>query len=196
LRERILSGHLRAGDPLPEEELSRGLGISRIPLREALRRLQAEGLVTLRPRRGAVVASIDPSEVTEIAEACRLLECHALRLAHAGIDAALLERAEELVERLDRITDPAEWSQVNWSLHTTLYAPAGRPFQLRLLDSLRIRAERAMLVLVADAERRRRLNLEHREILKALRRRQRARSIELLDAHLAGGGDEALRLLE
>lgn len=195
LREAILLGEHEVGQPLRELELCRVLGISRIPLREALSRLEAEGLVSLRPNRGAIVAGISPAEVLEIGETCRLLECHVLGVAVPALTVEILDRAEAQLDELDAIDDPGQWSRANWRFHTCLYEAAARPLQLELLKSLRARAERAMLILVDDRERRRHLNGEHRKILSALRKGRGERAAELLDAHLQGGKNAALRLL-
>jgi len=199
LREAILRGQHAVGQPLRELELCGVLGISRIPLREALHRLEAEGLVTIRPNRGAIVAGVSRSEVLEIGEVCRLLEAHVLRVALPALSVEILDRAEaclDLLDELDARGDPAEWSRANWRFHSELYQAAGRPLQLELLESLRARAERAMLILVADPKRRQHLNREHRAILTALRKGRGERAAELLDAHLRGGKEEAMRLLE
>lgn len=196
LREAILRGEHAVGQPLRELELCRALGLSRVPLREALHRLEAEGLVVIRPNRGAVVAGISPAEVLEIGEICRLLEGHVLVTALPAMTVEILDRAEACLDELDGIDDPSEWSRMNWRFHTTLYGVAQRPLQLELLNGLRARAERAMLILVNDAERRKRLNAEHRKIVASLRNGRGKRAVELLDAHLRGGKDVALRLLD
>ncbi len=196
LRDAILGGEYAAGRPLREAELCARFGVSRIPLREALHRLHGEGLVELRPNRGAIVAELSEAEIAEIAEACRLLETHILRLAVPALTPDALARAEACLEELDRIDDPREWSRTNWRFHTTLYAAARRPLLLDLLGSLRGRAERAMLILVAEKPRRAALNREHRAILASVRAGRVAQSSALLDAHLEGGRNEVLRLLE
>lgn len=195
LRQEILSGAHADGQPLRELELCRAFGISRIPLREALRRLEAEGLVSIRPNRGAIVAGISMADVAEIGETCRLLECHVLRAALPALTGEVLDRAEACLDELDGIDDPSTWARANWRFHTLLYAVAGRPLQLEILNGLRARAERAMLVLVDERKRRQLLNKEHRQILASLRKGRGEHAAELLDAHLRGGKDSALRLI-
>jgi DNA-binding GntR family transcriptional regulator len=172
------------------------LGVSRVPIREALHRLEGEGLVTIRPNRGAVVAELSEAELHEIAEACRLLESHLLRLAMPALTASVFERAARQLDELDEISDPREWSRVNWRFHVTLYRAAERPLLIELLTSLRDRAERAMLLLVSDKGRRALLNQEHRAILDCARAGRVAIAVALLDEHLQGGRDQVLRLLE
>lgn len=195
IRARIQRGEYAIGQPLRELELSRSLGISRIPLREALHRLEAEGMVVIRPNRGAAVAGLSESELVEIAEACCLLECSLLHLALPALSVKILDEAEELLVRLDEIEDASEWARVNWCFHTTLYAPSGRPLQLELLQSLRARAQRAMLVLVAEKKRRLALNREHRAILALIRKKRAREAVDLLERHLQGGKNTVSRLL-
>src|ERR1700733_15180455 len=81
LRERILMGHLMPGSEIRQELLARQFGTSRVPIREALSRLQAEGLITLRPRRGFAVTSLNQDEIIEIFELRMVVEEHAARIA-------------------------------------------------------------------------------------------------------------------
>ena len=172
LRRAILGGEHAIGEPLRELELCRKYGVSRIPLREALHRLEGEGIVTLRPNRGAVVAGLSKSEVNEIAEACHLLEPHVLGLAVLRLTGETLDRAEDCLAQLDGIDDPREWASINWLFHATLYSAAERPLLVEMLSALRARADRATLLLVSDKKRRMALNHEHRAILAAARDRK------------------------
>src|SRR5262245_38529719 len=103
LRTAILRGKYGDEHPLREVELCRELGISRIPLREALHRLEGEGLVEIRPNRGAAVASLSPAELAEIAELCRMIEGHLLRHSIPGLKRELLDRAGTLLELMDEV---------------------------------------------------------------------------------------------
>lgn len=195
LRTAILRGEYAIGQPLREIDLCATLGVSRPPVREALHRLAGEGLVELRPNRGASVTSPSKDEVREIAEVCRMLEAHLLRLAVPSLKPDALNRAEACLQALDEIDDPLEWARKNWSFHVLLYEAADRPLMIELLSGLRARVERAMLILVADKQRRAVLNREHRAILACARARRAAKAAVMLDAHLLGGKNEVLRLL-
>jgi DNA-binding GntR family transcriptional regulator len=195
LRQAILRGDLDSRRPLREVELSRRLGVSRVPVREALHQLEGEGLVEIRPHRGARVTRLSEAELTEIAEICRLLEAHVLRLAVPHLTPQGLRRAGEIIGRLDGISDPVEWSRLNWELHRTLYQPAERPRLIGLVAGLRANAERYLYLLLKDRQRRLELNQEHRSILAACRARRARRAGELLDRHLQGGKERVLHLL-
>lgn len=101
LRERIYSGTLRTGDRLKEREICAELKVSRTPVREALRRLQADGLVIIEPRRGGVVAGINADEVDEIYSLGILLESFAARLAAERAGEADLVELDELLDAME-----------------------------------------------------------------------------------------------
>jgi DNA-binding GntR family transcriptional regulator len=195
LRGDILRGEYPVGRPLRELELCRRLGVSRVPLREALHRLEGEGLVRIRPNRGAEVAHPSRAELLEIAEACRLIEGHLLALAAPLLTGEQLGQAEELVARMDGEQDVLTWRRLNWEFHAHLYGPAQRPLLVEWVGALRGRAELAMLILVADPGRRHALNQEHRRILEALRARRTDLALRTLVAHLEGGKEKILGLL-
>jgi len=128
LREAILRGVLKGGQPLPQDELAARFGLSRIPIREALRQLEGEGLVTVYPHRGAVVSELSGEELQEMCEIRIALETAAVRLAIPHLDGETLSRAEAILTATDRETDVvAHWSKNNWTFHSTLYMPAHRP---------------------------------------------------------------------
>jgi DNA-binding GntR family transcriptional regulator len=191
----ILRGELALGQPLPEVDLCRRLGVSRNPLREALHKLAGERLVVLRPNHGAEVARPSRAELKEIAEACRLFEGHLLRLAGPALTRAQLERAADLAGCLEGEDDLLAWARTNWEFHLALYSAAGRPFLLEWLGDLRARADLALRVLLESKERRTALNREHRGILESLQRRRFAQAAKLLDDHLGGAGETLLELI-
>ena len=195
LRVAILRGEYEPGQPLREREICERLKVGKIPLREALHKLAGERLVVIRPNRGAEVARISEREVVEIGEACWLLEGHLLVLAAPSLVVEDLDAAETVLARLDEEDDLREWTRLNWKFHTLLYGAAQRPYLLEWVGALRVRAELAMLILVADKARRLELNREHREILACLRKKQREQAVRLLEAHLEGGKDKVLKLL-
>ena len=196
LRDAIVRGELSTERPLREEELCHKLGISRIPLREALRQLEGEGFIEIRPRRGAVVAALSTDDVMELADMCRVLERRAIELAVPKMTRDVLDHCATLVAELDRVDDPFEWARLNWDFHAALYEPARRPRLVATAAHARANAERYLHVLLADRARRRRLNEEHRRILAACRGGNVKRASQLLDAHLYGGLENVVRIIE
>src|SRR5689334_16048668 len=101
LREAIADGSLKAGTPLRQDELAARFGFSRMPVRDALRLLEAEGIVSIHPTRGAFVARMDATEISEIFAIRELLEGDALRLSLSKLGEQNLIEAEALLDRID-----------------------------------------------------------------------------------------------
>jgi DNA-binding GntR family transcriptional regulator len=134
IRQAIVRGRLRAGDPLPEAELTRRYRTSRTTLRDALRRLEADGFVEVRPYRGAVVADLSPAGMIELTEMRGLVEPLALRLAIPRLRPDDLARAETALDAVERETDRARAAEHGWRFYAALYARSGRPV---LIDTIR-----------------------------------------------------------
>jgi DNA-binding GntR family transcriptional regulator len=179
-----------------ETELAAELGISRIPLREAMHQLMGEGLLDYVPNRGFVVTKMTPSEVAELAELCGLIESHLLEAAVPNLRRGHLEEANHWVVQMDLIADPMEWFQVNWQFHSVLYSAAQRPLQLAQVRTLRARGDRYVALLAADPGLRQGLNLEHREILAACEAGDGPTAVATIERHLQGGRREVSRILE
>jgi DNA-binding GntR family transcriptional regulator len=134
LREAIVTGSLPAGYPLRQEELAQRFGISRIPLREALRQLEAEGFVQIVAYRGAVVRPVSATEIRQIAEIRITLESLALDLAVRQMPDSVLDEAERVREELESETDPRRFADLYTRFHFALYECADAPL---LMDSIR-----------------------------------------------------------
>lgn len=138
LRSAILQGVLAPGQRLRQVDLAEQLGISRIPLRDAFRRLEAEGLVYIDGRRGARVATLTADEVSEIYETRTLLEVHCIRLAVRNINDAGVERLIAMSHHMDAIAHDAEEGRVaRRAFYAELYRWSGRPRMRQLIMQLR-----------------------------------------------------------
>jgi DNA-binding GntR family transcriptional regulator len=195
LREAILRNVLTGGQQLRQDEIAAHLGVSRIPVREALRQLEAEGLVTFFPHRGAVVSELSYQEVQEIYEIRTPLEVTAMRLALPRLSQPDLERAEEILEAIDRETEVAKWSGLNREFHTVLYAPADRPRLLALINTLRTNVERYQRIYISLMQHKPHSQREHREILDACRRRDVEAAVRALERHLGQAAQELVAYL-
>lgn len=195
LREAILDGAIPASDPLPQDLIAGRLGISKIPVREALRSLEAEGLVRFVPNRGAIVAPLSVQELGEIVEMRVALEPMALRLAIPHLTDADLRRAISLVVDLDEAGDPAIQSRLNWNLHATLYSRAGRGLLLSTIRGLHTRVDRYMRVVLSDARHHRESQREHRALIKACRNRDVEAATTILREHVERHTADAEALL-
>lgn len=185
LREAILGGLYAPGQPLRQDTIAAALGLSKIPVREALRRLEAEGLVVLHPNRGAVVAPLVAAEAQEIAEIRIALETLALRLALPNLAPRDLRLAAGLLDDLDAEADITRWGALNRDFHQTLYAPAGRPQLLALIATQHRRFDRYMRVVLAAMHHQPESQAEHRAILAACVERDEATAVALLEGHIA-----------
>lgn len=135
LREEILSGRLPGGARLKQEELAKRFNMSRMPVRDALYRLHAEGLVRLDPNRSVIVTQLAPAEVLELFEIRAVLEGFALRLAMANFTEEARLEIEDLLHRLDRsITEHEVWIRRHDEFHEYLNGWSHRP---RLLSEIR-----------------------------------------------------------
>jgi len=186
LREAIARGELKGGTPLRQEELAARFGLSRMPVRDALRILEGEGVLTLHPTRGAVVAEADPDDITEIFEIRILLECEALRLAVPQMDEAALEEAEEALERLDNDAKVGAWGRLNREFHLALYRPCGRPRLLALIDAQHNAADRYVRLILAHFGYAKASQKEHRRMLRHCRAGDAKGAVAELREHLAG----------
>ncbi len=146
LREQILNGELREGEQLRQDAIAAEFQISRIPVREALSHLAAEGLITIVANRGAVVSSLAPEEIEQLFETRAVLECYMLRQAIPNLTEADFAKAEEILkqyeESLEKDSEIKNWGDWNWSLHSTLYAPANRPLMMSYIKTLNNNCDR------------------------------------------------------
>jgi DNA-binding GntR family transcriptional regulator len=133
LAERIISGELEAGTRLRQDHIAEEFGASHVPVREAFRRLEAQGLVVSEPRRGVRVAGFSVEEVAEMRAA---LEVLALRNAAPHLTIAILDAAEEATRASERASDVEAWEEANRSFHRIILAPCGMPRLLRAIDDL------------------------------------------------------------
>lgn len=191
LRQAILRGILTAGQQLRQDEIARELGVSHIPVREALRQLEAEGLVRLRPYRGFEVSELSPEEVEELYEIRIPLECQALRLALPHLTEEDVRKAEQVLDAIDAADDPSVWSELNTEFHAVLYAPSRRERLLNLIRTLRTNVDRYLRLYISVMQRKQFSQREHRRILDAVRKRDEAEALRALEEHL----DIACRML-
>lgn len=188
LREAILTGIFKPGQPLRQEDISAQFGLSRSPVREALRQLEGEGLVKLYPHRGAVVAEFPLSELWELCEIRIPLETTAIRLAMPHLTSDDLRRAEEIIAEADAMSEEEArlgWGANNWEFHATLYAPARRERLFGIIKNLHVHFDRYVRVYFAMTHLTERAQMEHRQILDACRRRDVERAAFLIERDIA-----------
>ena len=187
LRSEILDGSLEPGTELLEVALSEHLGVSRGPVREAIGRLAAEGLVTVRPRRGAVVRSLSKEEFLELYEVREALEVRAVMLAVPRLqpaDFADLERINDAMNEHAAREDVGAYFEANLEFHMRLIEASGnatlQEFYRQLLGQLG-RYRMRSLTLRGNLQR---SVAEHAAILRAAKRGDTARAAQLMGDHI------------
>lgn len=169
LRERILGGLIPPGERLVEGKLSEELGVSRMPVREALRQLAAEGLVTIEPRRGASVTSFSQQQVRELVEVRATLEGLNAKLAAQRHDAQQIAEMENILKEGMKLVDganPATTMLMNQRFHDALSSIAANSVLQDIMRSLRDRT--ALLFASINHERVQQNWEEHASILRAV----------------------------
>jgi DNA-binding GntR family transcriptional regulator len=191
LQERILNGEFRDGDALIQDAIADEYDVSRMPVREALRQLEACGLVSMQTHKGAVVTTIPTEQVKELFELRAMLECDILRRAMERCTDQDIAQTRVILEELEesyRKGDTASWGSLNWAFHKRLYTAADRVQTLAILHGINLLTERYVrlhLVLtdgVGVAER------EHRELLRLCALRETDQAVAFLGEHISGTG--------
>lgn len=184
LRLDIDEGAWPPGAALRQDELAARYGASRIPVREALQLLQAQGLVAIEPNRGAFVVALDADEVEEIFDMRVMLETHLLALAAPRHSHKSLAQAELVQQALEVQDARAGWLAGDRAFHEALYAPADKPRTLALAMTLRGQVERYAMQRLGPGTRRAEWKREHHGVLQALRARDAKAAVAALAAHL------------
>jgi DNA-binding GntR family transcriptional regulator len=192
LRERILAHSLAPGSWIDEQALTAELGISRTPLREALKVLAAEGLVTMKLRRGAYVTEVSERDLAEVFHLLSLLESDAAAVvAREATDAQLAELAA-LHQQLERAVDDRDaFFEANQAFHMRLLEMAGNRWRSQMVSDLRRVMELYRHHSLFKQGRLEASLKEHRRILAALKSRNAALAQQLMQQHLASGKEAA-----
>lgn len=195
LRAAILQGELKSKQPLRQDELAAQLGVSKIPVREALYQLKAEGLVTFIPNRGAAVSELSPAEVDEIYTMRLALETVALRRAIPRLTIAELRQAEDILTVIDQEPNVARWGELNWEYHATLYHPAGLPRLLEWVRTLHVNVARYLVIYLSGMDYQAVSQQEHRAILAACRQGDVEAATAHLEKHLRSASEQLMAFL-
>lgn len=198
LRTLIVRGELGPGEPLNEAGLSEALGVSRTPLREALKLLAAEGLVQLRLNRSGVVAPLKAEELVDLFEAVSGIERVAAELAAVRMTEQDLEKLEQLQERMERHHGSKrlkDYFEINQQVHSAIVAAARNEAIKAAHNWLLARAERARFLALSFQGRWEESVEEHRQVLSALAARDGEKAGRLLAAHVLRTGHVVVSLL-
>lgn len=165
----IRMGRYRAGDRLAPEAIAAEIGTSRMPVREAFRRLATEGLVTIRPNRGVTVNKLDIADMKEIFEMRAVLEGLAMRSALPNITAATIRELENMLDRIDDQSGvQPDWTSAHRAFHETLCARSGLPRLIRQIAGLHSLVEPHMRLWALQVDRPLSARADHQDLIDAL----------------------------
>jgi DNA-binding GntR family transcriptional regulator len=196
LREAILSGVLRSGEFIRQDLVAAELKVSKTPVREALLRLEAEGLIQFHRNRGAVVSELSLLEITETFDIRIALETLALGLAMPNMSTVDFDRANRAIEDADHRQDDSQLGQLNWQFHNALYAPCKRPLLLSMIKNLHSVAGRYVRLQRSLTHSELLSQSEHRDILAACRNGNVKTAQKILRDHMKTAADRLIRYLE
>jgi DNA-binding GntR family transcriptional regulator len=191
LRDEIVQGDHAPGQYLRLEEIAARFDVSTMPVREALHDLEAEGLVTSFPHRGAMVTRLSPDELEDIYDMRAVLEEMATRLAVPFLTESTLAELTSLVEQMDgHLGDVATLVRLNHQFHLTLYAASGRRHLCEINRNLRYRSQHYLHYFLTESEQDHipPTQREHRAILEACKRGDAEQAAALMREHVAQVG--------
>lgn len=186
LRDAIVTGALDEGAPIRQDEVAALFKVSKIPVREALKQLEAEGFVTFQRNRGAVVASLSEPEITQIFEVRAILESNALRLSVPNMTDADLDESTAHCRAFEDEQDVSRWADLNWNFHSSLYQAADRPYLLQMIRTVNDRLERYLRVQLTVSGGHELAAREHADILAACKAGNPDRAAGLIFDHIIG----------
>lgn len=184
LRRRIIAGELPEGSPLRQEALATELGVSRIPIREAIRQLEAEGFVQSELHKGTIVRALSLAEIQELFDIRIHLETWLFEMAIPRLTDEDLRQAERLTDDTMTAGNVENWGELNWQFHETLYAPSGRTVALKLLKSVHDNANRYINLQIAVAQNVELELADHRTLVAYARLGDTKRAVEMLRMHI------------
>ena len=199
IREKIVSGEIKAGEPLRQAALAEEMNVSRIPIREALMQLEAEGLVCLEAHKGATAAEISIQQIDELFDLRAILEAELLRFSIAKLTPEDFEEAENLLQQLEKATQDGDSQRItgrlNSQFHQILYSRADRPQTeefVRMLSQNSERYTRMYIMrdgeIVTSSE-------QHRELLALCQAKRVEQACEFLRQHILDAKEDIKSLL-
>lgn len=199
LRQEILSGTHPSGAQLRQDALASAYGVSRIPVREALFQLEAEGLVQLVPHKGAIVTSLSPDEINDVFDLRLLLEPRLFRNSIAALTPEDFSHLDEIQQKFSaaiRAKDLLQWGTLNAELHTALYSRARLPQTATIVAGLLQKSDRYTRVQLSSAAAMKRAESEHAQLVALCKARKADAACALLTKHIEAVRKDLLRILK
>ncbi len=188
LRDEILRGELKPGQRLMEIHLADRLGVSRTPVREAVRKLEQEGLVQMIPRRGAVVANITEEDLRDVLEVRKVLECLAMELVcrrRTEEDLTALKQALDDFRREIRSGEQSRIAVCDVVFHELIYEMTGNQRLIQILNSMRGPMYRYRMEYLKEEEKRTMLVEEHLDMVSAIENRDVRAAKKIITQHIS-----------
>ncbi|OMH33872.1 GntR family transcriptional regulator [Motiliproteus sp. MSK22-1] len=199
LREKILSGEIVAGEALRQDAIAKEFDVSRIPVREALLQLEAQGLVHFEAHKGATATELSPAKVNELFELRALVECHVLENAIENMTDQDFDAASKILHDFEAAVESGTqietWSDLNYALHAALYEPAEMPQAMEIIKSLNIKSDRYIRLQLLFTTGIDKAEKEHSELLSLCKKRDKAAATTLLKKHILEAGQAIHDLL-
>jgi len=199
LRDQIIRGEIQEGAQLRQDAIATQSQVSRIPVREALRQLDAEGLIAIVPNRGAVVPALSPNDIEELFSIRALLEPEVLKLSIPHLTEEDCSEAETVlrkyVSELRREDHVSAWGRLNWQFHSILYSRANQPRFMAIIRNVNNSGERYTRLQLYLTQGMKRANEEHHKILELCRQREVTAACKLLRQHIQYAGESLKQAL-
>ncbi len=196
LRRRILEGRYPVDKFIRQETIALELGVSRIPVREALAQLEAEGLVVREKYRGAMIPRLSLGEIEEIYEMRAMIEPYLLRYAVKNISAEQVANLGRIVERSRKTKAVKDWAGLNIDFHRSLFEAAGKPLAMQVLDNLLVRADRYLkLQNFRSSTTREESDTQHGQILKCVKSGDVEGAVAALTKHIRWNANDVKHTL-
>lgn len=199
LRESIVSGELKPGERLILRQIAESVGVSEIPVREAMKRLEAEGLVQLRPHAGAIVTQLEREDVVQIFETRLAVEAFAARLAAVNATADDIRHLRDLIRDMNECVDGRDalrYGVLNREFNTVVSQASRNRYLIDTIRRLQALTDRARALFLWDPERLARSNREHARIVDLIERHDAAAVEMLVHQHRKDGFDTFLAALD
>ena len=187
LRQAILRGELKPGERLMEIQLANKLGVSRTPIREAIRKLELEGLVLMIPRKGAEVADITEKSLRDVLEVRKALEELAVQLTCDKITKEQIRELEQAAEQFKKTlksNDITEIAEADVRFHDIIYLSTDNQKLILLLNNLREQMYRYRIEYLKRADKYSQLLAEHEEIIRHIEKKQKKEAAEIVCKHI------------
>ena len=199
LRDQIIRGEIPEGAQLRQDAIASQYHVSRIPVREALRQLDAEGLIAIVPNRGAVVPALSPNDIEELFSIRALLEPEVLKRSIPHLTESDFSEAEAIlrkyVSELRRDDHMSSWGRLNWQFHSILYSRADQPRFMAIIRNVNNSGERYTRLQLYLTHGMKRANEEHHQMLDLCRHRDVTAACKLVRLHIQNAGESLKQAL-